>query len=199
MSLQSGGFRYGIFTPSVIILCSCSFPFVFCPPPSTMSPSYPSFLSPYSPPVLSYSVPSCPVLSSPLFPLPSLCFWDRAPRNSGWPQTHCIVELGLELLIFVSLPLKCWDYKCMCPCAQPSLYCQATPCILVFLLPALLKRSFPPWYVSFLLLFSSFKICPFLSGTIKTFYYFLLINKSVYCTIKVQEGERRPWGLFLIS
>lgn len=118
-------FSYPLSLSFVLVHSLLSFVLPHLPCPLLIPPSSPHTA------LLSCLILSCPVLSSPLSPLPSLCFWDRAPHNSGWPQTHCIVELGLELLIFVSLPLKCWDYKCMCPCAQPSLYCQATNALIL--------------------------------------------------------------------
>lgn len=78
---------------------------------------------------------------------------------------------------------------------QPPLYFQSTgaPILPVFLFSSstLPKDLFLPDTVSFLLPFSVFTIFPLLDGTITTLYFFLFINKSVYYTIKVQEGERR--------
>lgn len=42
-----------------------------------------------------------------------LLSWDRISCCPGWPQTHCIAEAGLKLLVPLSLPLspKFWDYR----------------------------------------------------------------------------------------
>lgn len=49
-------------------------------------------------------------------------FWDRVLlRGSGWPWTHFVAEVGLELLAILSLPPKCWCDRCAPP-SLPYLY-----------------------------------------------------------------------------
>ena len=38
-----------------------------------------------------------------------------APSRSGWPQTGYAAKDDLELLIFLSLPPKSWDYRFALP------------------------------------------------------------------------------------
>lgn len=38
-------------------------------------------------------------------------FWDRVVYSSGLPQTHSMTEANLEVQIFPSLPLQCYDYR----------------------------------------------------------------------------------------
>lgn len=37
--------------------------------------------------------------------------WDTISNSSGWLQHFCVARLAFELLIFLFLLLKCWNYK----------------------------------------------------------------------------------------
>lgn len=43
-------------------------------------------------------------------------FWDRGSYSLEQPQTHCVIQNSFELVIFLPLPPKYWDYTWMLPC-----------------------------------------------------------------------------------
>lgn len=51
-----------------------------------------------------------------------LCFVDSVSCNPEWPPTHSEAKAGLELLILLGPPPKCWDYKDAPPCPAGMLF-----------------------------------------------------------------------------
>jgi hypothetical protein len=88
----------------VIFLFSSSFLLSLSPPSSPLPLPVSLSLSPPPPPP-----PPRPPLPLPLFLSLSLC---RVSGHSpGWPGTHSVAKDSLELLIFLPLPPKHWDYR----------------------------------------------------------------------------------------
>lgn len=55
------------------------------------------------------------LFSSSRFPL----LFDRVLYSPGWSPIQDIAKRGLELLTFLPLPAKCWDYR-----SEPLVYCR---------------------------------------------------------------------------
>lgn len=48
---------------------------------------------------------------------------DRVSCSQGWPPTSYVAKAGLELMIFLPLPPKCWDSRCISCLAGKYSFC----------------------------------------------------------------------------
>jgi hypothetical protein len=66
--------------------------------------------------------------------------------------SHCVAQAVLQLVIFLPLHFKCWDYRCVPPCLTKAVFSPRALCMLGNALP----QSYIPSHMCFFLFFCKF-------------------------------------------